>query len=209
MALAWGTGLAAVVAAGYLGSALPGGSSAAPPALPEAVTPVAESAPDPGGLVQVRIPSGPDAVITTSHLMVGGTRTVAAGELRVVLESSAGGPVASVTLAQAPGSGPFLVDFPFPDPRPEGPMVVQVVALTPTGTEVEVARIPVTVGPLQPTVPRTTWTAATVIPDRRLPRLGPVEVGAPRLVGNGRLGDDGIVGGIVFGNAWDPEALAP
>ena len=182
----------------------------APPALPEGVTPITDVAPDPKTLVEVRIPSGPRAVITTSHLMVGGTRTVAAGELRVNLESQAGAPVASVTLAQAPGNGPFLVDFPLSDPRPDGPMVVQVVALTPVGTEVEVARIPVTIGPLQPTAPRTTWTTAGVVPDRRLPRLGPaVGGGAPREVGNGRLGDDGIVGGIVFGNAWDPEALGP
>jgi len=60
----------------------------------------------------------------------------------------------------------------------------------------------------QPSAHPSTTTAT--IPDRRLPRLGPVVLGgAPREVGNGRLGDDGIVGGIVFGNAWDPEALGP
>jgi hypothetical protein len=70
---------------------------------------------------------------------------------------------------------------------------------------------PVTDAPAAMTPPSAQPSTTTaVIPDRRLPRLGPaVGGGAPREVGNGRLGDDGIVGGIVFGNAWDPEALGP
>ena len=67
----------------------------------------------------------------------------------------------------------------------------------------------VTDAPAAMTLPSIDPAASTVaVPDRRLPRLGPtVPGGAPRQVGNGRLGDDGIVGGIVFGNAWDAEAL--
>ena len=41
-------------------------------------------------------------------------------------------------------------------------------------------------------------------------RVGPIQGGAPRAVGRtgeGPIGEDGILGGIVFGNAWDPEAM--
>ena len=63
-------------------------------------------------------------------------------------------------------------------------MVVQVVAFTSHGIPLEVVRIPV--------------------------EIGAILEGAPRNVGRtgqGPIGEDGIVGGIVFGNAWDPEAL--
>ena len=80
----------------------------------------------------------------------------------------------------------FEVAFPLSNPRPGGRMVVQVVALSPVGIPIEVARIPIEVGAIAPATPR--------------------EVGRD---GDGGLGEDGIIGGIVFGNAWDPEALAP
>jgi len=71
----------------------------------------------------------------------------------------------------------------------------------PTGSDAAAVMTPPSVGPAASTA---------AVPDRRLPRLGPTaQGGAPRQVGNGRLGDDGIVGGIVFGNAWDAEALGP
>ena len=63
-------------------------------------------------------------------------------------------------------------------------MVVQIVAFDPHGIPLEVVRIPI--------------------------EIGAVLEGAPRNVGRtgeGPIGEDGILGGIVFGNAWDPEAM--
>jgi len=135
-------------------------------------------------LLHVDAPSGPGAVITTPGLVVRGTRAVEAGPLRVTLESSGGKLIASETLESVGGSTAFRVDFPLSNPRPGGLMVVQVVAFTTHGIPLEVVRIPIEIGALLPGTPR--------------------NVGR---TGEGTRGEDGIIGGIVFGSAWDPEAL--
>ena len=104
--------------------------------------------------------------------------------MRVTLESSGGKLIASETLESVGGATPFRVDFPLSNPRPGGRMVVQVVAFTTHGIPLEVVRIPVEIGALLPGTPR--------------------HVGR---TGEGTRGEDGIIGGIVFGSAWDPEAL--
>ena len=135
-------------------------------------------------VLHVDAPSGPGAVITTPRLSVRGSRTGPSGPVRITLESSGSKLLASETLPASGGGGAFTVDFPLSNPRPGGSMVVQVVAFTSHGIPLEVVRIPI--------------------------EIGAVLEGAPRNVGrtgDGPIGEDGILGGIVFGNAWDPEAL--
>jgi len=166
---------------GIVGTRAPTRSDVAPATMrPVPATAVALAGP----VFHVDAPSGPGAVITTPGLVVRGTRAVEAGPLRVTLESSGGKLVASQTLADATGSGPFRVDFPLSNPRPGGTMVVQVVAFTSHGIPVEVVRIPIEIGAVLPGTPG--------------------NVGRTR---EGTRGEDGIIGGIVFGSAWDPEAL--
>jgi hypothetical protein len=106
--------------------------------------------------------------------------------VRVTVESTGATLVASEMLPASGAGGAFQLELPLADPRPDGPMVVQVVALAANGMPLEVVRIPV--------------------------EIGAITEGAPRIVGRtgeGPIGEDGIIGGIVFGNAWDPEALGP
>jgi hypothetical protein len=180
--------LAAVVGVAVVGG-LPADRPAEPPAPSVAVvaaTPVPSVA-----LLSVDTPDRPGAVITTRDLVVRGSVQRTGLPLQVTLESSGAKLLLgreTVQPSPAPLLAPsgFEIAFPLADPRPTGRVVVEVTALSPAGVALEVVRIPVTIGALAPSTPR--------------------EVGRD---GEGGLGDDGIVGGIVFGNAWDPEALGP
>ena len=173
--------------------------AAAGSAMIDASRPIAADDPSPANIVarptpraadatpvlRVDAPSRVGAIITTPGLVVRGSRIGPSGPLRVTVESSGAKLVASEMLPASGAGGAFQVEFPLSNPRPGGSMVVQVVAFAPNGIPLEVVRIPV--------------------------EIGAVAEGAPRAVGRtaaGPLGEDGIIGGIVFGNAWDPEALA-
>ena len=159
---------------------LPGEAPAEPSAAVVAVSPT------PAAVLIVESPSRPGAVITTRDLIVRGSIRGTSVPVLVTFESRGAMLVSRVQPSPAPLLAPagFEVVFHLPDPRPTGPLVVQVMAMSPAGVTLEVIRLPVTIGDLAPSTPR--------------------EVGRD---GDGGLGEDGIIGGIVFGNAWDPEAL--
>jgi hypothetical protein len=175
------------VAVAVLGTQAPSRPSPAPPApsvAQVAATP-AVAVSDPRPVLDIAAPSVVGAVITTPRLHVRGSRVGPSGPVRVTLESSGAKLIESETIPASGAGGAFEVAFPLSNPRPGGSMVVQVVAFDPHGIPLEVVRIPI--------------------------EIGAIAEGAPRTVGRtgaGPLGEDGIVGGIVFGNAWDPEALA-
>jgi hypothetical protein len=174
------------VTVAIVGTAATDGTRPVPPA-PSAVAALATPAPTAAGprtVLRIDAPSVVGAVITTPRLNVRGGRVGPSGPIRVTLESSGAKLVASETLPANGAGGVFEVAFPLSNPRPGGSMVVQIVAFDPHGIPLEVVRIPV--------------------------EIGAIAEGAPRNVGRtgeGPIGEDGILGGIVFGNAWDPEAM--
>jgi hypothetical protein len=173
-----------VAIAGTLASSPPPAIAPSLAAVAPSPSTVAVAVADADPVLHVDAPSGPGAVITTPGLRVRGSRTGPSGPVRITLESSGSKLIASETIPANGAGGAFAVDFPLSNPRPGGTMVVQVVAFTSHGIPLEVVRIPI--------------------------EIGAILEGAPRNVGrtgDGPIGEDGILGGIVFGNAWDPEAL--
>jgi hypothetical protein len=172
--------------------AFAGGLESPPASLPtsspgvaaEASVSIAAPSFQPASGLTIREPSRSGVVITTLDLVVRGSRAGPAGPLRVTLESGEATLLADETIPASGAGGAFRVDLPLSDPRPGGSMVVQVETFTMHGAPLQVVRIPVTIGDLAHSTPR--------------------QVGRD---GDGGLGEDGIIGGIVFGNAWDPEAL--
>jgi hypothetical protein len=158
-------------------SATPAPTAASHPVVVEARRPLPRPA------LKIVSPSRDGAVITTPALIVRGSRSGPAGPTQVTLLAE-GTALARQTLPANGAGGAFQIELPVPGPRPGGSMVVEVVAFTTAVRPIRTLRIPV--------------------------QIGAVVEGAPRTVGRtgeGPIGEDGIVGGIVFGNAWDPEAL--
>jgi hypothetical protein len=187
VALAWAGGLAAVVGVAAAGSIISTRSVPVPSVeVAEVAPPLTRASADAtrATTVAVEDPARAGAVITTPGLLVQGSRSGPAGQVRVTLESSGAKLVASETIPASGAGGAFRVEFPLSNPRPGGTMVVQVVAFDSAGIPVDVVRIPVEIGAIVPAAPA-----------------------AVARNGSGPMGDDGLIGGIVFGTAWDPDAL--
>lgn len=188
--VAWAGALAAVVVVAVAGSLASRPTEREPvpstiPALvaPSLATPVRLALPPTEPVLRIVEPVGNGTIITSTDLVLRGTRAGPAGPTQVTLLSG-DTPVARETLPASGGGGAFRLELPVPGPRPGDPLVLEVVAFTTAVRPAQVVRIPV--------------------------RVGPIRGGAPRAVGRtgeGPIGEDGILGGIVFGNAWDPEAM--
>jgi hypothetical protein len=151
------------------------------PASPPTRTAADPAAPEP--VLRIIAPSREGALITTPDLVVRGSRSGPAGPTQVTLLAGST-TIARETLPASGAGGAFRFDIAVPGPRPGGSMVLEVIAYSTAVRPYRVVRIPV--------------------------EIGAILAGAPRNVGRtgeGPIGEDGIVGGIVFGNAWDPEAL--
>ncbi len=189
--VAWAGALAAVVVAAVAGSLATGRPTAREPASSVLSAPVASSLPSPvrialpppDPVLRIVEPVGNGTIITSTELVLRGSRAGPAGPTQVTLLSG-DTPVARETLPARGAGGAFRLELPLPGPRPGDPLTIEVVAFTTAVRPAQVVRIPV--------------------------RVGPIQGGAPRAVGRtgeGPIGEDGILGGIVFGNAWDPEAM--
>lgn len=194
---AWVLGFAGVVGVALFGRLLGPGDPAAGVASAPLATPGAESmasprsgaaasaqpgtdaaradAPTPDALIVVVSPATGEPTITSGELIVQGSVQADAHSLRVVVEAL-GRPLDAQTVQPArpveEGTttrqrARFLVRIQLPDPRPIGPMVVEVVAFDRSGERLAVVRRPF--------------------------RLGRVD--------RPTLGDDGLLGGIVFSEA--------
>jgi hypothetical protein len=181
----WVAGLAGVVAVAILG----GGAVSPGPRVAD----VAPSSASPSGVVDLPVarivleqPSMAGQTITTRDLLVRGHLTEGDGPVRISLwsDSDTQMEVLRLDVLRAPDSGlraedaaPFEARFPLPNPRPNGTMFVEVVAFDGGGIPLEVVRVPILVGS--------------------------IAVGPPTgRSGTGTHGEDGIVGGIVFGTSW-------
>ena len=95
-------------------------------------------------------PSHSGVVVTTQELIVRGRVDQDAGEVRIMLESSGGKPIASSAIDPTghPRAGfvPFEVRFQLSRPRPGGTMVLYVVAVDPAGIPIDGVRRRFTVG---------------------------------------------------------------
>lgn len=189
--VAWAGALAAVVVVAVAGSFSTSRPTAREPAHSAPAAPVASSLPNPARValpppvpvLRIVEPVGNGTIITSTDLVLRGARSGPAGPTQVTLLSG-DTPVTRETLPASGGGGAFRLELSVPGPRPGDPLVIEIVAFTTAVRPAQVVRIPV--------------------------RVGPIEGGAPRVVGRtgeGPIGEDGIVGGIVFGNAWDPEAM--
>lgn len=112
--------------------------------------------------------------LTTSTVIVRGSSPTSFGPLRVSLYSMRGDELAGADL---PAESTFLTALRIPEPRPVGPALLRVSRILGDGGTEPLVDRPVVIAPLAPT-------PATV---RRPP-----------------LGEDGLVGGLVFGTAWPP-----
>jgi hypothetical protein len=143
----WGVGLVVVVVAGLAGGAVSGEADPSPsstrPAEASAVAPVAgaTSSIDPlTSVIFLDAPATTDQVITTAALVVRGDLRVGIARLQVLLQSRSAEPIVvrtidslSVDWRRDPRRIPFVVTLPLPDPRPSGPVVVQLVAYDASG----------------------------------------------------------------------------
>ncbi len=120
-------------------------------------------------------PSIDGAPVTAARLMVIGTSPDPDRPLRISLYNMWGDELAGTDL-QARGA--FTVVLRIPDPRPIGPAVLQVSRVDPAGREAMMVERPLVIGPL-----------AVPPPQAQRPPLG----------------EDGLVGGLVFGTAWPPQ----
>lgn len=168
--MVWLAGLGAVVAIGVLGRVAgpaDGGNrgaivtfdppppirAAAPQARPQA-PPAAAPMPD---LIVLASPAESNLTITTRELRVRGYVAADAASVRITLEARGNRVIddTTVTPATAPSGRPradsarsFTVTFGLPNPRPNGRMIVQVVALDRDGRLLDVIRRPIRVGAL-------------------------------------------------------------
>ena len=181
-----------VVAAGLAGGALSDKTVAPPsarPAEPSAGVPVAGAASsiDPmSSVIFMDAPATTDQVITTAALVVRGDLRVGIARLQVLLQSRSAQPIVVRTIdslavdwRRDPRRIPFAVTLPLPDPRPAGPVVVQIVAYDAEGHARGVFLRRVQVGA------------------RLDPKYGDGSVRPP-------TGEDGMMGGITSGTnfAW-------
>ena len=95
-------------------------------------------------------PSRSGVVVTTQELIVRGRVAQDVGEVRIMLESSGGKPIASSAIDPTghPRAGfvPFEARFRLSKPRPGGTMVLFVVAVDPDGIPIDGVRRRFTVG---------------------------------------------------------------
>jgi hypothetical protein len=100
--------------------------------------------------LQLDEPSRSGVVVTTQELIVRGRVAQDAGEVRIMLESSGGKPIASSAIDPTghPRAGfvPFEARFQLSKPRPGGTMVLFVVAVDPDGIPIDGVRRRFTVG---------------------------------------------------------------
>jgi hypothetical protein len=130
-----------------IGIALLGGRSSEPgrQAVAEAV-----SGPTKGPTVaaerSIRLdqPARRGQVITTREIVIRGRVAETAGEVRIILESSSGKPIATLAIDPIgmPRNGmiPFESRFRLSTQRPAGSMVVSVVAVDPSGLPIDAVR---------------------------------------------------------------------
>jgi hypothetical protein len=163
---AWLLGLAAVVGVAGLGRLAEPAEAGPRPAViafeppTVAVTPAPTAAPAPTpDLIVLASPAEAGVTVTSKELVVQGylNQQFAAGPVRVTLEARGNRVIddATITPALALGELPILdrhvqfeVRFGLPNPRPNGRMIVQVVAYDRDGRILDVLRRPIRVGAL-------------------------------------------------------------
>ncbi|HYH92532.1 MAG TPA: hypothetical protein VD763_05175 [Candidatus Saccharimonadales bacterium] len=183
-------GLTGVVAVALLGGAWVATGQPAAELAPPVASPSAVSADVSIARIVLEQPSMAGQTVTTPDLLIRGHLTDGDGPIRISLWSGSDTQMEVVRLdaLRAPETGfrprfaaPFQARFPLPNPRPNGTMFVEVVAFDRDGIPLESLRVPILVGAIA------------------APSTG---VGQS---GTGTHGEDGIVGGIVFGTAWLAE----
>jgi hypothetical protein len=173
-------GLGAVV-----GLAAQGGSAPSPSGPPGAAAVSSPSRP-PVGLRHIALdqPARRGEVVTTRELIVRGRVARTAGNVRIILESSGGKPIAAAAIdPTGHGHGdwiPFESRFRLATPRPGGDMTLFVVAVDGDGIPIDAIRRRFTIG------------AIVDIP-------AVVRSSGPRDGRSRSNGEDGLMGGIPFG----------
>ena len=178
--VAWVVGLGGLVGFGALG----GQAAPSRDRARVAVTSPSPSAAPIQRQIALDQPARRGEVITTRELIVRGRVARSAGQVRIMLESSNGKPMA-IAAVDPTGFGhggwiPFESRFRISTPRPGGDMLVFVVALDADGIPIDAVRRRFTVG------------AIVEIPAR----IGQPD---PRPEPRRARGEDGIMGGIPFG----------
>ncbi len=172
-------GLVAIVGfAAIGGQAAPAERQAVATAIPSPSARVAQRQ------VALDLPARRGEVVTTRELIVRGRVAIAAGEVRIMLESSNGKPIATAAVDPTgfghDGWVPFESRFRLTTPRPGGEMVLFIVAVDGDGVPIDAIRRRFTVG------------AIVEIP-----------VPAGRTSGGSgerpTHGEDGLMGGLPFG----------
>ena len=119
-------------------------------------------------------PTIDSAPVTSARLMVSGSYPDPDRPLKVTLYSMGGDELAGADLLTR---GDFTVVLQLPEPRPIGPAVLQVRRVDALGRAELLVERPLVIGPLA---------------------FAPAQVARPP------LGEDGLIGGLVFGTAWPP-----
>ena len=159
----WGLGLATVVGVAVGGGAADeaADTAVAPPGSPgpSALVEVSPAVPSPDPAfadVVMTSPARANQVITTRDLVVRGHLRESTWRVQVVLQSRSAEPIVvrtggPMTLPgdrdRSPGRT-FVVTLPLPDPRPSGPVVVQIVAYDASGRAQDIVLRAIQIGAL-------------------------------------------------------------